>query len=171
MMASRRSRVGAPGLTKTQALRQARSAALVKEYEQKKERPQQVAEPVTRRRHVVAEQKKVDFTRPTMTKAMMARVKHAEKFKEEYERKREETVSTRRLPRRTAAPIGGDVRSVIFKNHMTLGLNTARPAVNLTYFLSNVFRDLYNSDYVAMQISREFDCRTWLGNERNWIRM
>ncbi|EFN82777.1 hypothetical protein EAI_01936 [Harpegnathos saltator] len=111
-MASRRSRIGAPGLTKTQALRHAKSAALIKEYEQKKEagRLQQVAEPVTRRRHVVAEQKKVDFTRPSVTKAMMARVKHAEKFKQEYERKREETAPTRRVPRRTAAPIGGDVR-------------------------------------------------------------
>lgn len=31
------------------------------------------------------EPKKVDFTKPGMTKAMLARVKHAEKFKEEYE--------------------------------------------------------------------------------------
>lgn len=121
-MATRRPRTGPPGLTKTQALRQERSAAMIKEYEQKREtgRPQQVAEPVTRRRHVVTEQKKVDFTRPAMTKAMMARVKHAEKFKQEYERKREETMPMRRVPRRTAAPVGGDVRSVIFKNHSTL---------------------------------------------------
>lgn len=145
-MASRRSRVGAPGFTRTQALRQARSAALVKEYEQKREttRPQQVAEPVTRRRHVVAEQKKVDFTRPTMTRAMMARVKHAEKFKQEYERKREEAVPVRRVPRRTAAPIGGDVRSVIFRNHSALVLSTAQAAVYLIYLLNNVSRNWCN---------------------------
>lgn len=118
-MASRRPRIGPPALTKTQALRQAKSAALVREYEQKKEKLPQVAEPVVRRRHVVTEQKKVDFTRPTMTKAMMARVKHAEKFKQEYERKQEEALPGRR-PRRTAAPVGGDVRSVIFKKHSTL---------------------------------------------------
>ncbi|XP_014485148.1 PREDICTED: uncharacterized protein LOC106749811 [Dinoponera quadriceps] len=111
-MATRR-RIGAPGLTKTQAMRQARSAALVKEYEQKKEtgRPQQV-EPqvVVRRKHVVAEPKKVEFTKPTMTKAMLARVKHAEKFKQEYERKREEALPMRRAPRRTLAPVSGDAR-------------------------------------------------------------
>ncbi|KAL6262942.1 hypothetical protein P5V15_005730 [Pogonomyrmex californicus] len=111
-MASRR--IQPPALTKTQALRQARSAAVVKEYERKQRaeaerRAQPVAaEPVRRRRYVPAEPKKVEFTRPAMTKTMLARVKHAEKFKQEYERKREEAMPRR--PRRTPAPIGGDPR-------------------------------------------------------------
>lgn len=112
-MASRKPRVQ-PGLTKTQALRQARSAAVVKEYEQKQEagrQPQPVlADPVRRRRYAPAEPRRVDFARPTMTKAMIARVKQAEKFKQEYERKREEAMPMRRMPRRTPAPVGGDPR-------------------------------------------------------------
>ncbi|CAL1673768.1 unnamed protein product [Lasius platythorax] len=102
-----------PRLTKTQALRQARSAALVKEIERKQEakrQPQPVIDPGRRRRYTPAEPKKVEFTRPSVTKAMMARVKQAEKFKQEYERKREETMPMRRMPRRTPAPIGGDPR-------------------------------------------------------------
>lgn len=102
-----------PRLTKTEALRQARTAALMKEYERKQEtktQPESVIDPGRRRRYIPAEAKKVEFTRPAMTKAMMARVKQAEKFKQEYERKREETMPMRRMPRRTPAPIGGDPR-------------------------------------------------------------
>ncbi|GAB1859945.1 hypothetical protein CAJAP_00898 [Camponotus japonicus] len=102
-----------PRLTKTEALRQARSAALMKEIERKEEakrQPEPVIDPGRRRRYIPAEPKKVEFTRPAMTKAMMARVKQAEKFKQEYERKREETIPTRRMPRRTPAPVGGDPR-------------------------------------------------------------
>ncbi|XP_072760101.1 uncharacterized protein [Anoplolepis gracilipes] len=100
-----------PRLTKTEALRQAKSAALVREYERKQEpKRQPVIDPSRRPRgYTPAEPKKVEFTRPTVTKAMMARVKQAEKFKQEYERKREETMS-RSMPRRTPAPIGGDPR-------------------------------------------------------------
>lgn len=110
-MASRKLRIQ-PGLTKTQALRQARSAALVKEYEQKEEegRQPQPAEPGRRRRRYPTEPRRVEFARPAMTKAMMARVKHAEKFKQEFERKREQTMPVRRIPKRTPAPIGGDPR-------------------------------------------------------------
>lgn len=117
-MASRHARVGPPGLTKTEQLRQARSAALLKEYEQKQEVGRQPAEPTRRRKYPVqvTERKKIEFTKPSMTKTMLARVKHAEKFKQEYERKREETVPMRRVPRRTPAPISGDPRSVKFAN-------------------------------------------------------
>ncbi|XP_011700849.1 PREDICTED: uncharacterized protein LOC105457710 [Wasmannia auropunctata] len=111
-MASRKPRIQ-PALTKTQALRQARSATIVKEYEQREtgrpSQPQILAEPAgRRRRYAPAEPRRVEFTRPTMTKAMMARVKHAEKIRQEYERKQEEPV--RRVPRRAPAPIGGDPR-------------------------------------------------------------
>ncbi|XP_070155304.1 uncharacterized protein [Polyergus mexicanus] len=102
-----------PRITKTEALRRARSAALLKELERKQEakrQPEPVIEPGRRRRYTPAEPKKVEFTKPAMTKAMMARVKQAEKFKQEYERKREETIPMRRIPRRTPAPIGGDPR-------------------------------------------------------------
>jgi len=111
MMASRKPRIQ-PGLTKTQALRQAKSAALVKEYEQKEEaeRQRQPTELGRRRRYVPAEPRRVEFARPAMTKAMMARMKHAEKFKQEFERKREQTMPVRRMPKRTPAPIGGDPR-------------------------------------------------------------
>ncbi|XP_018354967.1 PREDICTED: uncharacterized protein LOC108755949 isoform X1 [Trachymyrmex septentrionalis] len=111
MMASRKPRMQ-PGLTRTQALRQARSATVVREYEQKEtgRQPQPVlADPIRRRQYTPAEPRRVDFARPTMTKAMLARVKHAEKVKQEIERKREESMPRRR-PRRTPAPIGGDPR-------------------------------------------------------------
>lgn len=102
-----------PRLTKTEALRQARATALMKEYERKQEakrQPEPAIDPGRRRRYTPSESKKVEFTRPTMTKAMMGRMKQAEKFKQEYERKREETMPMRRMPRRTPAPIGGDPR-------------------------------------------------------------
>ncbi|XP_012061551.1 PREDICTED: uncharacterized protein LOC105624810 [Atta cephalotes] len=115
MMASRKPRIQ-PRLTKTQALRQARSATVVREFEQKEEaarqpQPQPALAGPSRRRvplHTPAEPKKVEFARPAMTKAMLARVKHAEKLKQEYERKQEEAAPRR--PRRTPAPIGGDPR-------------------------------------------------------------
>lgn len=86
---------------------------MLKELERKQEakrQPEPVIEPGRRRRYTPAEPKKVEFTKPAMTKAMMARVKQAEKFKQEYERKREETIPMRRIPRRTPAPMGGDPR-------------------------------------------------------------
>lgn len=123
-MASRHPRAGPSGITKTQQLRQARSAALLKEYEQKQEAAKrQQVDPVIKHRRPVAEPKRIDFSRPAMTKAMMARVKHAEKFKQEYERKREETIPMRRVPRRTPAPISDDPRSIkymIFWRALTL---------------------------------------------------
>jgi len=85
----------------------------VKEYEQKEagRQPQPVlTDPGRRRRYAPVEPRRVDFARPAMTKAMMARIKQAEKFKQEYERKREESMPMRRMPRRTPAPIGGDPR-------------------------------------------------------------
>ncbi|XP_025989556.1 titin [Solenopsis invicta] len=112
-MTTRKPRI-LPGLTKTQALRQAKSATVIREYEQKQEtvrpKPQPaLADPGRRRRYTPAEPRRVDFSKPAMTKAMMARMKHAEKFQRElFERKQEETM--RRRPRRTPAPIGGDPR-------------------------------------------------------------
>lgn len=104
-----------PGLTKTQALRQARSATLVKEFERKEEMARQpqpaLLEPGKRRRaYTPAEPKRVDFTRPTMTKTMLARIKHTEKIKQEQERKEQESMPGRRIPKRTPAPIAGDPR-------------------------------------------------------------
>lgn len=84
---------------------------MMKELERKQEmkrQPQPTIDPSRRRRYTPVEPKKVEFTKPGVTKAMMARVKQAEKFKQEYERKREETMPVRR-PRRTPAPIGGDL--------------------------------------------------------------
>lgn len=102
-----------PRLTKTEALRQARSSTLVREYEQKQEaarqpRPSLAEPPGRRRRYTPAEPKKVEFTRPGMTKSMLARIKHAERFKQELERK--EAKPTGRVPKRTLAPVGGDPR-------------------------------------------------------------
>lgn len=56
--------------------------------------------------------KKVDYKRPQMTKAMMQRLKHAEKIREDMERKERERVEASQLrrPKRTAAPPGGDAR-------------------------------------------------------------
>lgn len=114
-MTTRKPRI-LPGLTKTQALRQAKSATVIREYEQKQEtvrpKPQPaLADPGRRRRYTPAEPRRVDFSKPAMTKAMMARMKHAEKFQRElFERKQEETM--RRRPRRTPAPIGGDPRCI-----------------------------------------------------------
>ncbi|CAK9795322.1 hypothetical protein ANTPLA_LOCUS329 [Anthophora plagiata] len=96
-----------PGLTKTQQLRQARSAAIAKDS--KRGATRQPEEIKVRRRYDRPDPKKVDFTKPGMTKAMMARVKQAEKFKQEYESKRE-TYASGHFPRRTPAPIGGDAR-------------------------------------------------------------
>lgn len=101
-----------PRLTKTQQLRQAQTAATLRDYDRKREETtRHQADPFSRRHRVVRpEPKKVDFTKPGMTKAMMARVKQAEKFKQEYERK-QEMLTTARKPKRTPAPIGGDARS------------------------------------------------------------
>ncbi|XP_043682813.1 uncharacterized protein LOC122636052 [Vespula pensylvanica] len=107
-MATRR-----PGLTKTQALRQARSSALVKQYAERKETIEQPPPEPPKRRRIAPthEPKKVDFSKPGLTKAMLARKKHAEEMKKEYARKKEEeTAAIGRRPRRTPAPIGGDVR-------------------------------------------------------------
>lgn len=107
---SRNPRIGARvgcGLTKTQQLRQARSSAALQEYEQKQDKFKRPEDPLRRRKYEKPEPKKVDFSKPTMTKTMLARMKQAEKFKQDYERKREETTHH---PRRTPAPIGGDAR-------------------------------------------------------------
>ncbi|KAL0114185.1 hypothetical protein PUN28_011481 [Cardiocondyla obscurior] len=101
------------GLTKTQALRQARSSTIVKEFEEKQETTRQqkpvLAEHGRRRPYIPAEPKKVDFARPGMTKAMVARMKQAQKKIRQYEDKQEE-FKPQRMPKRTPAPVGGDPR-------------------------------------------------------------
>lgn len=102
------------GLTKTEQLRRAKTAAMVQELEKKREalmkHQAEPAAPARPKKILSYEPKKVDFSKPTMTKSMMARLKHAEKFKQEYESRKEITSGDRR-PRRTPAPIGGDARS------------------------------------------------------------
>ena len=95
-----------PQLTKTEQLRQAKTATRIRDIEVKEDATmrQQRESFRPRRRMIRPEPKKVEFTKPGMTKAMLARIKHAEKFKEEHERKQE-------VRRRTPAPIGGDIRS------------------------------------------------------------
>lgn len=77
-----------PQLTKTEQLRQAKTASLVRDIELREDAASKhQRDPFkVRRRMVKPEPKKVDFAKPGMTKAMLARIKHAEKFKEEYER-------------------------------------------------------------------------------------
>ncbi|XP_066602198.1 uncharacterized protein [Prorops nasuta] len=96
-------------MTKTEQLRQAKSSAVVREYQQKESKAAAPEEP---RRRVLpkrgpppSDPKKIDFQRPGLTKAMLARMKHAEKFKENLERKEQEAQV--RKPRRTPAPICG----------------------------------------------------------------
>lgn len=100
------------GLTKTQQLRQAKTSVLLQEQKKKQdEEKRREPDPFGRRKRVVVpEPKKVDFKKPGMTKTMLARVKAAEKFKQEYERKKEATLTAGRVPKRTPAPIGGDSR-------------------------------------------------------------
>lgn len=111
---SRKPRCGSscPTATRAQLLREAKSSAAVRDMEKKQqELAKRQADPFVRRKRVVMpEPKKVDFKKPGMTKAMMARVKQAEKFKQDYERKQQALTSDRR-PRRTPAPVGGDARS------------------------------------------------------------
>ncbi|XP_078052958.1 uncharacterized protein LOC144478685 [Augochlora pura] len=107
------SRPGRPGggLTKTQHLREARTSALLRDLKQKetvaRAQQQDVSKP---RKRLTREPKKVDFQRPGMTKSMMARMQAAEKFKQEYDRKKQQEMTGERIPRRTPAPIGGDSR-------------------------------------------------------------
>ncbi|XP_033324869.2 uncharacterized protein LOC117219665 [Megalopta genalis] len=107
------SRLGRPGsgLTKTQHLREAKTSALLRELKQKETIARGQQQDVFKaRKRVLREPKKVDFQRPGMTKAMIARMQAAEKVKQEYERKKHEEMIGERIPRRTPAPVGGDSR-------------------------------------------------------------
>jgi hypothetical protein len=57
--------------------------------------------------------KKVDYKNPQMTKAMLQRLKHAQKFQEELERKDQERGASHagRKPRRSMGPSCGDPRA------------------------------------------------------------
>ncbi|XP_076759055.1 uncharacterized protein LOC143428217 [Xylocopa sonorina] len=109
------SRRAGPSLTKTEQLRRQKTAATLREFGQRQDTlAKHQPDPFkTRRRMVRPEPKKVDFTKPGMTKAMLARVKQAEKFKQEYERK-QEAVTSDRQPRRTPAPIGDEQQAAHF---------------------------------------------------------
>ncbi|XP_054011523.1 uncharacterized protein LOC128894082 [Hylaeus anthracinus] len=112
------------GLTKTQIMRQAKAAAVVQEFEKRHDADMKYQpDPLkTRKRILSYEPKKVDFKKPGMTKAMLARVKQAEKFKQDYER-RQAAVGGDRVPRRTPAPIGGDSRSMLNEREFKFPLN------------------------------------------------
>ncbi|XP_076650273.1 uncharacterized protein LOC143357638 [Halictus rubicundus] len=101
---------GGGGLTKTQQYREAKTAALVRELQQKEEATKPRQDAFKSRRRITHEPKKVDFQRPGMTKAMIARMQQAEKRMQEYERKKQEATGGDRIPKRTARPIGGDAR-------------------------------------------------------------
>ena len=126
---STRSRLGAtsgagargpcrPGLTRTQAMRQTRAAM---PRERPREETMRGAGPCPQRRQRTClaklgppptEPKRLDFTKPGLTKAMMARLQHAQKLRAEEEQKKcQEDAAASRRPRRTAAPIGGDARA------------------------------------------------------------
>lgn len=155
-MASRNPRIKPPVLTKTQALRQAKSAAFVKEYEQKQQvgKPEPQAIPGRRRRYPVAEPKKVEFTRPAMTKTQLARMKHAEKFKQEYERKREEEMMpTRRVPRRP--PISGDPRSEMYRGLLNYSYILIFSISTIIFNVKNFFVAKLTMFYVSFYQSFE----------------
>lgn len=63
-----------PGLTRTEQLRQAKTARELQERAARLPPPEPLK---VRKRHVRPEPKKLDFTRPGMTKAMLARLKQA----------------------------------------------------------------------------------------------
>lgn len=106
-----------PGTTRAQALRQAKSAAMINS---RAEPPPPLPPPAPISRRVRSglsrvgaqplEPKRLDFSKPGMTKAMMARLQHTQKLKEaEEQRRRQEEVATSRRSR-TVGPLGGDAR-------------------------------------------------------------
>ncbi|KZC05949.1 hypothetical protein WN55_06124 [Dufourea novaeangliae] len=127
---SRNPRAGT-GLTRTQQLREARTVARIREIEQKEHTLKSQADALRPRRRIDRpEPKKVDFHKPGMTKAMLARVKQAEKFKQEYEQKKQMATGGDRIPKRTAAPIGGDAR--VGRERMTQTAKSVRvPATSV----------------------------------------
>ncbi|XP_033208945.1 uncharacterized protein LOC117167847 [Belonocnema kinseyi] len=107
-----------PGLTRTQTMRQAKTSVAARERI-REESPVRDVGPCPSRREKIglsklgpppAAAKRIDFTKPGLTKAMMARLQHAQKRLEAEQKKRQEEASASRRPRRTAAPIGGDAR-------------------------------------------------------------
>ncbi|XP_017752781.1 PREDICTED: uncharacterized protein LOC108545595 [Eufriesea mexicana] len=95
------------GGTRTQQLRHAKTSAVLRDYEQKEELlTRHQADPFkVRKKYIRPDPKKVDFSKPTMTKAMLAKIKQVEKRKEEYERK-QESLAPGRVPKRTPVPVG-----------------------------------------------------------------
>lgn len=109
-----------PGLTRTQAMRQGKTSVAARERI-REESPVRDVGPCPSRRERTglsklgpppAAAKRIDFTKPGLTKAMMARLQHAQKQRLEAEQKKcQEEAAVSRRPRRTAAPIGGDARA------------------------------------------------------------
>ncbi|XP_012260160.2 uncharacterized protein LOC105688419 [Athalia rosae] len=106
-----------PGLTRAAQLRQAKSAAFVKEQEAKEaaknirvggpcDVPRKARVPKFTRGPPPAEPRRINMTKPAMTKAMLARMKHAEEFTKNLANQRNEA----NFQRTQRAPTGGDPR-------------------------------------------------------------
>ncbi|XP_015585388.1 uncharacterized protein LOC107263076 [Cephus cinctus] len=116
-MAGRAGRAG-PSVTRTQLMRQAKSSAVVRDTIQQNVAQQPGAGCPSKKprvpklsRKVAAppSPKKIDFRKPGLTKAMLARMQHAKKFQSELDKRCDDTVA-RQKTKRKAAPLGGDAR-------------------------------------------------------------
>ncbi|XP_043469090.1 uncharacterized protein LOC122502856 [Leptopilina heterotoma] len=103
-----------PATTRAQALRQAKSAAIINSRLQEAPgapNPRRVRTGLARVGAPPLEPKRLEFSKPGVTKAMMARMQHVQKLKEaEEQKRRHEEAAIAGRPRRTAAPPGGDAR-------------------------------------------------------------
>lgn len=103
-----------PATTRAQALRQAKSAAIINSRHQDTPaapNPRRVRTGLARVGAPPLEPKRLEFSKPGVTKAMMARMQHVQKLKEaEEQKRRHEEAAIAGRPRRTAAPPGGDAR-------------------------------------------------------------
>ncbi|XP_051162944.1 uncharacterized protein LOC127282624 [Leptopilina boulardi] len=99
-----------PGTTRAQALREAKSAAMINSRLEPPAIPRRVRTGLARATSL--EPKRLDFSKPGMTKSLMARMQHVQKLKEaeEHKRRQEEAAANNRRPRRTVASQGGDAR-------------------------------------------------------------
>lgn len=109
-----------PGLTRAAQLRQAKSAAFVKEQMAKEEAlaaqgqapcaaPSKARVPRFTKGPPPAEPRRIQMTKPSMTKAMLARMKHAEEFTKNLEKQRGAAVFQKK-PATRVAPVGREPR-------------------------------------------------------------
>ena len=104
-----------PALTRTQILRQAKTAAAAAVREA---RPREDPCPSRRQRTSLArvgpppaDPKRLDFSKPSLNKAMLARMQHAQKLKMAEEQKNRQEQASMRRSRKVAAPVCGDART------------------------------------------------------------